>query len=104
MLVEEIDNFGLEPPEGSLGNFLDVRRAAVQARLLAGSRIEFEAELGGDDHAIAKGSEALTDEFFVGERAIDFSGVEESDAAVHGVGQKRDHLLLVFGWAIGKTH
>ena len=38
------------------------------------------------------------------ERAVDFGGVEEGDAAFHGGAEKRDHLLLVFGRTVGKAH
>jgi hypothetical protein len=50
--------------------------------LFAGVGIEFKTELGGDGHAIAEGSEGFPDELFVGERAVDFGGVEEGDAAL----------------------
>ncbi len=43
--------------------------------------IKFEPELGGNHHLLAEGSECLTYEFFVCERAVRFSRIEESDAA-----------------------
>ena len=46
--------------------------------------LELEPELGGDHHLLAEGSEGFAHEFFVRERAIDFGGVEERDAAFDG--------------------
>ena len=66
--------------------------------------IEFEPELGGDHHLPAEGSEGFTHEFFVGERAVDFSRIEECDAAFDGCPDNRDHLLLVFGRTVAEAH
>ena len=64
--------------------------------LLAGIGIELEAELGGDHHLVTEGSESFAHEFFVGERAIRFSGIEECDAAFDRRPNQRDPLLLVY--------
>jgi hypothetical protein len=77
---------------------------AIQPGLFAGGRIQFEPELGGNNHSLTKGREGFTQELFVREWAVDFGRVEKCDATVHGVAEKRDHLLLVFGRAIRKTH
>jgi hypothetical protein len=45
-----------------------------------------------------------SDEFFVRERAVDFGGIEECDAAFHGGPENGDHLLLVLGRTVGKAH
>ncbi len=65
-------------------------------------RSEVEPEFGGDDDLFAEGSEGFAHEFFVRERAVDFGGIEEGDAAFHGRVEKGGHLLLVFWRAIEK--
>ena len=75
----------------------------VESGLLAGVRIDFEPELGGDHHLLAEGSEGFADEFFVREWAVDFGGVEEGDAAFDGRPNQRDPLLLFYGWPVGKS-
>jgi hypothetical protein len=56
-------------------------RAGCRDRPAAGRLIDREAELGGDHDLSRIGAQRLADEFLVGERAIDFGGVEEGDAA-----------------------
>jgi hypothetical protein len=68
----------------------------------AGSAVE--AELGGDDDLFANRGEGLADELFVGERAVDFGGVEEGDAEVDGFVEEGDHFSFVFGGAVGEAH
>src|SRR5437899_6411354 len=67
-------------------------------------RIEFESKLCGDHHLLAKRSEAFAHEFLVRERAINFGGVEECDAAFHSCAKQRDHLLLIFRRTVPKAH
>src|SRR5580704_8349616 len=78
--------------------------AIERAPLSAVIRIRLPAELGGDHDLVAERSEAFADEFFVDERSIDLSGVEESDAAVDASMKKLDHLLLVFRRTKTKAH
>src|SRR6266478_5541328 len=81
-------------------------RSAVQGRR-SRPRItatQVESEFGGDHHLLAERSQGLADEFFVCERAVNLSGIKESDAAFHGGSEKRGHLLFVFGRAVRKTH
>ena len=47
---------------------------------------------------------ALPTRIFVGEGAVDFSGVEEGNAAVDGGVEKRDHVSLFWVGQIGKAH
>jgi hypothetical protein len=72
VLIEEIDPIGLEPLQRRLGDFANVRRAAVEPRLLPA--VEFESELGGDDDLIANRRERVTHEFFVREWPVRFGG------------------------------
>ncbi len=88
----------------AFGDLLDVLWPTIQPSLLACGRIEFEPELGGDHHFPAERSESFAHEFFVRERAVDFGGIEECDAAFHGRANQRDHLLLVFRRAVAKAH
>ena len=80
---EEIDTIGLKPLERGLGNLLDVLRAAVHAGLRP-LFIEVEAEFGGNHDLVTKGGQGFADELLVGERAVDFRGVEERDATLDG--------------------
>src|SRR5277367_3143531 len=41
---------------------------------------------------------------FVWASRLDFGGIKEGDAAFHCGTEKRGHLLLVFGRAVGPTH
>ena len=66
--------------------------------------VRLPAEFGGDDHLLAERSEGFADELFVGERAIDFGGVEKGDAELDGGMEERDHLGLVLRRAVGPTH
>ena len=105
MLVEQVDDIGLEALERGLGDLLDVVRAAVEAaptRSTIGIRLE--AEFGSDDDLVAKGSEGFAHEFLVGERTVDFGGIEKCDAAFDGGSDKRDHLFFVGGRAVAKAH
>jgi len=48
--------------------------------------------------------EGFAHEFLVCVWTIDLGRIEECDAAFDGSPYQRDHLLLVFGRAIGKAH
>ena len=69
---------------------------------VSGSNVE--PELGGDHHLLAEGRQRFAHEFFVGERAVDFGGVEERDAEFDGRPDQGDHLLLVFGRTVAEAH
>src|SRR5690349_16630852 len=59
MLVEKIDDAGLESPERGLGDLADMRGPAVETDDLAGIRIEFEAELRGDHSLSTDGGQGF---------------------------------------------
>src|SRR5262249_45394473 len=85
VLIEQINDLDLESLERGLGDLLDVLRPTIQphpTRLSVG--LKFEPELGGDNHLLAEGREGFAHEFFVCERAVNFSGIEERDAAFDG--------------------
>ena len=55
VLIEQIDDVGLQPLERGLGDLLDMLRPAVEAaRSGRGCRIDVEAELRGDHHLLAE--------------------------------------------------
>ena len=64
----------------------------------------FESEFGGDHHSLAHRSQRFADEFFVGERAVNFGRVEKGDATFHRCADKRNHLLLILRRPVAKTH
>ena len=81
MLVEQVDEVEAEPLQRGVGHASDILGPAVHAvRLAVGKG---EAELGSDHHAVAHGLERFADNLLVGERAVGFGGVEESDATFH---------------------
>ena len=82
MLVKQVNRLDFEPFERSLDHSFDAFRLAGHTTLLAA--VAIESELRGNDYLLTERSECFADEFLVGERAIDFGGVEESDALFHG--------------------
>src|SRR5215470_687180 len=85
VLIEQINDFDLESLERGLGDLLDVLWPTIQphpTRLSVG--LKFESELGGDHHLLTEGGEGFAHEFFVRERAVNFSCIEECDAAFDG--------------------
>ena len=57
-------------------------------------RIDIEAEFGGDHDLFPERRQRFADQLLVGERAIDFGGVEEGDAALDGGADQRDPACL----------
>ena len=96
----------MQPLERAFDRLLDVLRPAVHAGrsrpFIAAAQVE--PELGGDHHLSAKRSQRFAHQLFVDERPVDFGGVKECDAALHGRVQQRRHLLLIFGRAVRKAH
>src|SRR5262245_60785186 len=85
VLIEQINGLDLESLERGLGDLLDVLWPTIQphpTRLSVG--LKFESELRGYHHLPAEGGERFAHEFFVCERAVNFSGIEECDAAFDG--------------------
>src|SRR5262245_13482103 len=85
VLIKQIDDLDPESLETAFSDMLDVLWPTIQphpSRLSVG--LKFEPELGGDHHLLAEGSEGFAYELFVCERSVNFSGVEECDAAFDG--------------------
>jgi len=72
--------------------------------MLAGGRVEVEAELGGDHHLVPHWRQSLAHEFLVVEGPVHLGGVEEGDPAVHRLAEERDHLLLRRERGVGLGH
>src|SRR5262245_1027267 len=82
VLIEQIDGFGLEAFERSLGNLLDVLRPAIEAALATG--LDVKSEFRSDHHLLAERSEGFTDEFLIRKRTVDLGSVEKGNALFHG--------------------
>src|SRR5438132_2179061 len=83
VLIEQVDHICPESFQRSVGNFLDVLWPAIQADLLT-FRTKFESELSGNYHSLTLRSQRFANELFIGERAVNFSGIEECDTAFDG--------------------
>ena len=103
VLIEQVDDVGIEPLERGLRDLLDVFGTAIQAGLFPVG-VDVEPELGGDHHLPADRRECLSDQHFVRIGTIDFRGVEEGDPQVDGGSNQGDHLLLVSGRSITEAH
>ncbi|ODH01966.1 hypothetical protein A4S05_26480 [Nostoc sp. KVJ20] len=68
-----------------------------------GRNAENHEKFGSDRHLPAEGSEGFSHKLFVGERAIDLSGVKKCNAAIDGSPKQGGRLLHVFRRA-GKAH
>jgi hypothetical protein len=64
VLIEQIDDIGLESLECGIGHIFDVRRSAIHACLLP-LGIKFEPELGGDHHLLADMRECFAHQVLV---------------------------------------
>src|ERR1700722_8054268 len=98
MLVEEVDSVRLQTLQRAFYDLLDMVGAAVGCRpltIVAGIRLE--PELGSDHDIFAEGSESFPHNFFIGERAIDFCGVKESDTAPDSGADELDCFALLRG-------
>src|SRR6185437_13913270 len=83
VLVKQVDHIGTKALQRSLGGLFDMRRAAVQigpTERAVGARPE--AELGCDHHLVTHWGEGFADEFLIRERAVNFRGIEEGNAAL----------------------
>jgi hypothetical protein len=85
VLIKEVDEIGLESFQRGLGDLANVLGPAIDSsQRPLGFGIDFETELGGDHNLITEGSQGLADQFFVGEGAVSFGGIEECDTAFEG--------------------
>src|SRR2546430_4843907 len=103
MLIEQIDHVPSESLQRSFSNFFDVLWPTIDTHLLA-FRTNFESELRSDHHLLTHRSERFAHKFFVRERSVNFSGIEERDAKFNRLAKQRDHLLLIFRRTVPKAH
>ena len=94
VLVPEVDVVGLEALQAAVERAAHVLGTAVDACDAALER-DLEAELGGDQRAVAAAVERFGEQRLVGVRAVDLGGVEEIDAEVERTMDGRDALGLV---------
>ena len=80
VLIGQVDCLDLKSLKRAFGNLFDVLWPTIRAHLLP-LGTKFEPELGGYHHLLADGSEGFAYEFFVCERAVSFSRIEECYAA-----------------------
>jgi hypothetical protein len=85
MLIEEINGTDLETIERLFCNLLDVLRSAVESVPLATvAGVGLPPEFRRDDDFAAKRRQGFTDKFFIEQRAVDLSGIEEGDSPLYG--------------------
>ena len=103
VLIEQVNDAGLQAFERRFGDLLNMRRPTVQSDLFAGGWINFEAKLCGDGHLVTERSERFANEFLVRERAVDFGGIEEGDAAFDCRANQCDAFLLFHGGPVAEA-
>ena len=83
MLVEQIDRIDLQSLQRPLCDLFDVFWPTVESVPLAAViGIGFPAELRCDHYPTTERSKSFTHKFFIGERTVNFGGVEECDATL----------------------
>src|SRR6266496_1047288 len=105
MLIKQIDDVAPESLKRGFSNFFDMFGSTIQLtppRLVGGSR--FEPKFAGNHHLFAHRSERFAYTFFVRERSVNFSCIEERDAKFNRLAKQRDHLLLVLRRTVAKAH
>ena len=76
----------------------------VEAAATLPGGFEIEPELGGNHHLLAERRERFAHQFLVDERTIDFSRIEQGDAAFDRRPDQRDHRLLVGSRTVAIAH
>src|SRR6267143_3489046 len=109
VLIEQVDDIGLEALKRCLGDLLDVfwttvlgSPTRVQGRSTIGIRLA--TELGCDHHLVTKWGQRFAHERFVFEGTIAFGGVEKCDATFDSRPDQRDHFLLVACRTVANAH
>jgi len=101
VLIEQIDDIGLEALERCLGDLLDVFWTTVlgQSNACSGpvstNGIRLAPNLVAITNLVTKWGQRFAHEFFVCEGTIGFGGVEKCDATFDSRPDQRDHFLLV---------
>ena len=79
-------------------------RLLTPPRRAPSRQVDVEAELRGDDHAVADGLQRFTDQFLVDEGAVGLCRIEERHAKVMGGAEEPDHLDPRCRRSIGAAH
>jgi hypothetical protein len=104
VLVVQVDRVQPESPQGTVDGSGDVLRAQHPPSGLAFDWVDVLGELGGDHDLVTVWRKGFADEFLVGVRTVDLSGVEERDTKVHGPMEQGDHVLPVRHSAVAAGH
>jgi len=99
VLIEQVDGIGFKTLKRSLSHLLDVLRLAIEPWKSS----EIESKFCGNHHLLAERGKGFAYEFFIGEWAVNFGRVEESDATLDSRADQRDTLFLVYSRAIAKA-
>ena len=106
VLVEHVEDVGLQVAQAVLGDLADVLRAAVRPVPggLLGSKVE--AELRRDHDLVAERRDRLADDLLVEARPepVELGGVEEGDAELVRAADGRDALVPVTTRPVGHRH
>src|SRR5262245_28577565 len=101
MLIEQIDPIGLQASQRCLGDLANVRRPAVQSRLLA--VLELEPELGRNRDLVTNRLKRRADELFVREWPVRFGGIDERNPAIDGGTNDRDAFVAARRLSVTET-
>ncbi len=93
VLVEKIDVVGAEAFQGTLDGFTDVFRPAVDSRAFA--VLDLETKFRGQDHLFPPSLQRTAEEFFVGEGAVDLSGIEKRAAELDRAMNRGDGFGII---------
>jgi hypothetical protein len=105
VLIEQVDNVGPEAFERGIGDLLDVFWATIESTpTLSTIGVRLEAEFRGDHHLIPKRGQCFAHKFFVAEGTINFSGIEEVDAAFDSGANQRNHFCFFGRRAVAEAH
>ena len=91
VLVVEVDRVDAEPLEAGLAGLAHVSGRPSKP-VMAPSAAAHDAELGGEDDAVALALEGAADQLLVGTAAVHVGGVEEGDAELERVVDGRDRF------------
>jgi len=108
VLVEEVDVVRAEALQRSLDTLAHVLGRAVdraERRKVAGHRVgpDVAGELGRDHIVLAMPLDGVADEHLIGHRAVQLRGIEEVDADLERMADRRRRLVLV-GRAVERRH
>ncbi len=94
VLIENIDDIGLQPFKRRLGNAADMFRPAVDPLPARGTvLLQAETEFRRDDKLVIHSLEGFSQQFLVGIRAVQFGSIKEGNTPVYSSVENLDHIL-----------